>query len=102
MINLETFLVPKIAQRCKKLRESYGLKMELISDKAAISRIEKEICPKSGNFITETVLLNYTDIFELSPEEIIFGKKKNQQVFVTDRSSTCDRSFGMQHSGNRS
>lgn len=76
MINLETFLVPKIAQRCKKLRESYGLKMELISDKAAISRIEKEICPKSGNFITETVLLNYSDIFELPPEEIIFGNSE--------------------------
>lgn len=76
MIDLQALLVPKISQRCKKLRESYRLTMEQISDKAAISRIEKEICPKSGNFITETVLLDYANVFEVLPEEIIFGNSE--------------------------
>ncbi|MBA0948306.1 helix-turn-helix domain-containing protein [Enterococcus gallinarum] len=73
MINLEETLIPSISERCKELRESYGLKMEQISDKAVISRIEKGTCPKSGNFITQTVLTDYVNIFNLSPEELIFG-----------------------------
>lgn len=73
MINLQEMLIPNISERCKELRESYGLKMEQISDKAVISRIEKGTCPKSGNFITQTVLLDYVNVFEISPEELIFG-----------------------------
>ena len=73
MINLEERLIPSISERCKGLRESYGLKMEQISDKAVISRIEKGTCPKSGNFITQTVLTDYVSVFDLSPEELIFG-----------------------------
>ncbi|WP_088838702.1 helix-turn-helix domain-containing protein [Listeria sp. ILCC792] len=73
MIDLETLLIPQISDRCKKLRVSNGFTMEYISDKAAISRIEKGDCPKSGNFITETVLQNYVNVFEVSPQELIFG-----------------------------
>ncbi|MFK4327520.1 transcriptional regulator with XRE-family HTH domain [Bacillus sp. RC97] len=73
MIDLEAHLVPIIAERCKKLRESYGFTMEKISDKATVSRIEKGKNTKSGNFITETVLFDYTNTFEKTPEEIIFG-----------------------------
>ncbi|MCR1932559.1 helix-turn-helix domain-containing protein [Enterococcus gallinarum] len=73
MINLEETLIPNISKRCKELRESYGLKMEQISDKSVISRIEKGTCPKSGNFITQTVLTDYVNMFDLSSEELIFG-----------------------------
>ncbi|HZH62250.1 MAG TPA: hypothetical protein VEY70_22325 [Metabacillus sp.] len=68
MIDLEAYLVPKIAERCKKLRKSHGL-----SDKASVSRIEKGGIPNSGNFITETVLFDYTNTFDMNSEEIIFG-----------------------------
>lgn len=73
MIDLQALLVPKISQRCKKLRENSGFRMEDISDKATISRIEKGSIPKSGNFITETVLSDYVTTFEITPQELIFG-----------------------------
>ncbi|WP_210738571.1 helix-turn-helix domain-containing protein [Bacillus cereus] len=73
MIDLEAYLVPKIAGRCKKLRESHGFTMEKMSDKSSVSRIEKGKITKSGNFITDTVLFDYINTFEKTPEEIIFG-----------------------------
>ncbi|HEE9035376.1 TPA: helix-turn-helix transcriptional regulator [Bacillus cereus] len=73
MIDLEVYLVPKIAERCKKLRESHGFTMEKMSDKSSVSRIENGKITKSGNFITETVLFDYTNTFDKTPEEIIFG-----------------------------
>lgn len=68
---MEAYLVPKIAERCKKLRVDLGLPMERISDRSTISRIERG--KVRGNFITETVLLDYTNVFDKAPEEIIFG-----------------------------
>lgn len=76
MIDLEAYLIPKIAERCKKFRMDIGFPMEKISDKASVSRIEKEIVPKSGNFITETVLFDYSNVFSKTPEEIIFGSSE--------------------------
>lgn len=73
MIDLQTYLIPKISERCKKLRLNLGISMERMSDKASISRIEKGIVPASGNFITETILLDYINLFDTTPEEIIFG-----------------------------
>ncbi|MGL9970973.1 helix-turn-helix domain-containing protein [Enterococcus sp. DIV1420a] len=73
LICFTELLIEKIAQRCKKLRLDRGFKMEAISDKAAISRIEKGIVPKSGNYMTATVLFDYVHIFDKSPAEIIFG-----------------------------
>ncbi|GHU36341.1 hypothetical protein FACS1894193_13510 [Bacilli bacterium] len=75
MVDLETLLILKISQRCKALRESYGFTMENLSDKSAVSRIEKGIIPKSGNFITDTVLSDYVTAFNKTPEEIIFGSE---------------------------
>ncbi|ATP41700.1 hypothetical protein CSE16_17600 [Solibacillus sp. R5-41] len=74
MIDLEAYLVPKIAERCKKLRVDLGFPMERISDRSDISRIERGKI--RGNFITETVLLDYTTIFDKAPEEIIFGSSE--------------------------
>jgi len=76
MIDLEKRLAPLIAERCKKLREEYGFSMEKVSDKSSVSRIEKALIPNSGNFITETVLSEYTTAFNKSPKEIIFGNTK--------------------------
>ncbi|SEN16240.1 hypothetical protein SAMN04487786_3303 [Paenisporosarcina quisquiliarum] len=76
MIDLEAYLIPKIAERCKILRMNIGFPMERMSDKASISRIEKGVVPKSGNFITETVLFDYTNVFDKAPEEIIFGSSE--------------------------
>ncbi|MFF2178010.1 hypothetical protein ACFVT8_16350 [Lysinibacillus sp. NPDC058147] len=76
MIDLEKSLAPLIAERCKKLREEYNFSMEKVSDKSSVSRIEKAAIPKSGNFITETVLFDYTNAFGKSSEEIIFGNTK--------------------------
>lgn len=73
MIDLEKSLAPLIAERCKKLREEFNFSMEKVSDKSSVSRIEKAVIPKSGNFITETVLFDYTNAFGKSSEEIIFG-----------------------------
>lgn len=73
MIDLEKHLIPKIAVRCKNLRETYGFTMDKMSDKSAVSRIEKGQIPKSGNFITDTTLWDYTNTFDKTSEEIIFG-----------------------------
>lgn len=40
MIDLEAYLIPKIAERCKELRLNLGFSMERVSDKASISRTE--------------------------------------------------------------
>lgn len=73
MIDLEKHLVPQIAIRCKNLRETYGFTMDKMSDKSAVNRIEKGQIPKSGNFITATTLWDYTNTFDKTSEEIIFG-----------------------------
>ncbi|MEK4841455.1 hypothetical protein [Bacillus sp. FSL L8-0152] len=54
--------------------------MEKISDRSAVSRIENMKIPKSGNFITETVVMDYVNLFDKSLEEIIFGGWANAQV----------------------
>ncbi|MFZ2609091.1 MAG: helix-turn-helix transcriptional regulator [Lactococcus raffinolactis] len=84
MVDLETLLIPQISERCKTLRESYGFTMENLSDKSAVSRIEKGITPKSGNFITDTVLSDYVTAFNKTPEEIIFGNKSELNEVLED------------------
>lgn len=56
---LEIYLVPKIAECCKKTRINLSFPIERKFDKAFVSRIEEETIPKSGNFIAEIVLLDY-------------------------------------------
>ncbi|MBV6681956.1 hypothetical protein [Bacillus thuringiensis] len=80
MIDIEKYLVERIAERCKKSRLDLGIPMEKISDKSAVSRIENMKIPKSGNFITETVVMDYVSLFDKSLEEIIFGGWANAQV----------------------
>ncbi|HFE9852783.1 hypothetical protein [Enterococcus faecalis] len=58
--------------------------MEDISDKAAISRIEKVIIPKSGNYITATILFDYVNIFGKSLSEIIFGTDSELEGVLCD------------------
>ncbi|WLG16656.1 helix-turn-helix domain-containing protein [Bacillus cereus] len=82
MIDLEAYLIPKISNRCKKMRESHGFTMEKISDKSSVSRIEKGKNTKSGNFITETVLFDYTNTFDKTPEEIIFGNSNELEEIL--------------------
>lgn len=76
MIDLEAYLVLKIAERCKALRLNSGISMDRIADRSSVSRIENAKIPKVGNFITETVLLEYANLFNKSPKEIIFGNEK--------------------------
>jgi len=76
MIDLEAYLVLKIAERCKALRLNSGISMERIADRSSVSRIENAKIPKIGNFITETVLLEYANLFNKSPKEIIFGNER--------------------------
>lgn len=83
MIDLEKSLAPLIAERCKKLREDYKFTMEKVSDKSSVSRLERVIIPKSGNFITDTVLFDYTTTFDKSSEEIIFGNSEEfEQILL--------------------
>lgn len=84
MFDLQTMLIPKIAERCRLLREENGLRMEDISDKASISRIEKQTLPASGNFITETVLSDYKTTFDCSYQEIIFGSQEELEVLLNE------------------
>lgn len=74
MVDVELYLVSRIAKRSISLRKTYGLSMEKLSDKASVSRIEKKGMPESKNFITETVLSDYVNSFNITKEEIIFGK----------------------------
>lgn len=73
MIDLESYLIPKISERCKTLRAKKGYNMEIFGDKAAVSRIEKSKNVASGNFISEVMLYNYANMIDVSPQEIIFG-----------------------------
>lgn len=75
MIDLEKNLVATISERCKKLRESSTYRQDDIADKASISKIENGKYKRGENFITDTVLEEYSTTFNISKEEIIFGKK---------------------------
>ena len=75
MIDLEKNLVVTISERCKKLRASSTYRQDDIADKASISKIENGKYKRGENFITDTVLEEYSTTFNISKEEIIFGKK---------------------------
>lgn len=75
----------------KKLRETPYKKIppDLIANgqKSAILRIEKGEKPKSGNFISDTLLDSYSNYFLKSKTELIFGTKKEyeSQLFYVFR-----------------
>lgn len=84
MIDVQTLLIPQIQERCKRLRSHGELRMEDISDKSTISRIENGHVPKSDNFITDTVLLDYVHTFDISPQELIFGSDTELEALLNE------------------
>lgn len=74
MLDLEKVLVKTIAYRFKKLRGNTPANL-ISSQKSAINRIENEINTKSGNFVTETLLDEYTDYFGKEKSKLIFGSE---------------------------
>lgn len=84
MINVEERLVPLISDRLKALRLTHGKTMDNVSNKSSVSRIEKGKKLGNTNFISNTVLLDYTTTFNLSPKEIIFGQEEDIEELVRD------------------
>lgn len=75
MIALEKKLDIKVSERCKILRISSTYRQDDMADKASISKIENGKYKCGDNFITDTVLKEYSILFNIYKEEIIFGKK---------------------------
>lgn len=72
MLDLERILRKIIAYRFKKLRGD--IPYELISSQRAnMNRIEQGINVTSGNFVSDTLLDEYSKYFGKSKPELIFG-----------------------------
>lgn len=84
MVDLEYMLIIRISHRLEKLRETGHGKIppDIIANgqKSAILRMEKGKRPKSGNFISDTLLDSYADYFKKSKTELIFGTEKNWET----------------------
>lgn len=87
MINLQEHLTDTIASRLRDLRknEHSSIPPDLIANgqKAAILRIEKGEVPRSGNFISDTLLDTYSNYFSLSKASLIFGEGVDLEKLVT-------------------
>jgi transcriptional regulator with XRE-family HTH domain/ribosomal protein L31E len=66
------------------LRTSSTYRQDDIADKASISKIENGKYKSGDNFITDTVLEEYSTIFNISKEEIIFGKEDEFEELLLD------------------
>lgn len=84
MIDLEGKLVATISERCKKLRANSTYRQDDIADKASISKIENGKYKSGDNFITDTVLEEYSTTFNISKDEIIFGKEDEFEELLFD------------------
>ena len=86
MIDFEQIIIPTIASRFKRLRYNEGRKLapEIISygQKSAILKLEKAGVPKSGNFISDRLLGDYSNYFDETKEYLIFGKQKELEVHL--------------------
>ncbi|WP_086443696.1 hypothetical protein [Candidatus Enterococcus lemimoniae] len=86
MLNLENILIPEIAKRLKDLRVTEYRKIppELIShgQKSRILNIEKARLPKSGNFISDTLLDDYARYFTIPKAELIFGTSEETEKYL--------------------
>ena len=86
MIDFEQIIIPTIASRFKRLRynEVRTLAPEIISygQKSAILKLEKAGVPKSGNFISDRLLGDYSNYFDETKEYLIFGKQKELEVHL--------------------
>lgn len=87
MIDLQEHLTQTIASRLRALRknEHSNIPPDLIANgqKAAILRIEKGEVPRSGNFISDTLLATYSNYFSLSKTSLIFGEGIALEKLVT-------------------
>lgn len=83
MINFEAILSKRIARRFKSLRGIIPPEIIANGQKSQILSIEKEKIPKSGNFVSDTLLDAYSDYFGKSKSELIFGdsNEKETQIF---------------------
>ena len=77
MIDLQSFLVDKISHRFRELRENIPPDLISYGQKSAIYKIEKGEVPKSGNFISDSLLEDYVGYFKMSREELIFGNSED-------------------------
>ncbi|EME3512131.1 hypothetical protein Q7177_002746, partial [Enterococcus faecium] len=75
MLDLEKILREMISARFKDLRKNTPSELISNGQKTAINRIENGINPKSGNFVSETLLEDYSEYFGIEKSELIFGDK---------------------------
>ena len=81
-VDYEKILVKEISKRFKKLRGKIPYDTIANGQATAIKRIEKEVVPNSGNFITDTLLESYHDYFGMSYRELIFGDEEDIEMEV--------------------
>lgn len=81
MVDLEELIIFNISSRFKELRETKYQKLspDLIANgqKSAILRIEKGENTTSRNFISDTLLDNYSQYFIMSKKDLIFGTNED-------------------------
>lgn len=82
MIDLQSFLVDKIPHRFRELRENIPPDLISYGQKSAIYNIEKGKVPKSGNFISDSLLEDYVGYFKISREELIFGNSEDFEQVI--------------------
>lgn len=84
MVDFEDILIIRISHRLEKLRETGHGKIppDIIANgqKSAILRMEKGKRPKSGNFISDTLLDSYANYFNKSKTELIFGTEAEVEI----------------------
>lgn len=73
MLDIETILRAMVSRRFKELRRCTPAELISNGQKTAINRIEQEKNPKSGNFVTDTLLDDYSTYFSLEKKRLIFG-----------------------------
>lgn len=73
MLDLEKILRGMISAKFKDLRGSISPDIISNGQRTAIYNIEKGKNPKSGNFVTDTLLKDYSSYFGMDKSELIFG-----------------------------
>ncbi|MCC9692567.1 hypothetical protein HK247_10230, partial [Streptococcus agalactiae] len=73
MLDLEKILRGMISAKFKDLRGSIPPDIISNGQRTAIYNIEKGKNPKSGNFVTDTLLEDYSSYFGMDKSDLIFG-----------------------------
>ena len=80
-LSIETELICDISKRFKKLRGNTPA--DLIStQKGTVNRIENGKNTTSGNFVTYSILCEYSDYFGIEKERLIFGNDKELELIL--------------------